>query len=213
MEINMEKKSKGRPTKPALKRKRLQYSVWVSAEEKQQIDKLIEQANLPASQFFLTQVIEKPIQRPKKKTLPKAVMQQISILEKLAGVLSLAVLKTKDKDMIQSVNWQQSSQNIKWISELLSLFIFQDFDFPKLKINLQQIKEDAQKLYWFSEVGNKEDLQAMAGKIHHQSQELLAAFEKHYQEQNPVQRFELLWEEDIDIHQRIEQLKHDILEQ
>ena len=67
-------------------------------------------------------------------------MQQISILEKLAGVLSLAVLKTKDKDMIQSVNWQQSSQNIKWISELLSLFIFQDFDFPKLKINLQQIK-------------------------------------------------------------------------
>ena len=60
----------GRPPKPAQKKKRLQYAVWVSAEEKAVIDKLIEAANVSASQFFLTQVIEKPIQRPKKKTLP-----------------------------------------------------------------------------------------------------------------------------------------------
>ena len=77
----MEKKTKGRPAKSATKRKRLHYSVWVSAEEKKQIDALIAQSNLPASQFFLTQVIEKPIQRPKKKSLPKSVIEQISTLD------------------------------------------------------------------------------------------------------------------------------------
>ena len=92
-------------------------------EEKKQIDALIAQSNLPASQFFLTQVIEKPIQRPKKKSLPNSVVEQISTLEKLSGLLALSVLKTKDKAMIAE-NWQQSSQNVKWITNLIVLKIF-----------------------------------------------------------------------------------------
>ena len=54
----MEKKTKGRPAKPTAKRKRLHYSVWVSAEEKRQIDVLIAQSNLPASQFFLHRLLK-----------------------------------------------------------------------------------------------------------------------------------------------------------
>ena len=111
----MEKKTKGRPVKPAPKRKRLQYSVWVSAEEKQQIDTLIDASNLSASQFFLTLAINKSFERPKKKTLTKGVAEQISTLEKLSGLLALSALKTKGKLMLAE-SWQVSGQTVKSVS-------------------------------------------------------------------------------------------------
>ena len=210
----MEKQTKGRPAKSATKRKRLHYSVWVSAEEKKQIDTLIAQSNLPASQFFLTQVIEKPIQRPKKKSLPKSVIEQISTLEKLSGLLALSVLKTKDKAMIAE-NWQQCSQNVKWITNLIVLKIFEDFDFPNLKNKLCKIKEDAQLLFWQLEINIKseeqKELLAFASKLYHHSKELLESFEKHYQSQAEPIRFQKLWHEEMDIHKEIENIKSELL--
>lgn len=210
----MEKKTKGRPAKPTAKRKRLHYSVWVSAEEKKQIDALIAQSNLPASQFFLTQVIEKPIKRPKKKSLPKSVIEQISTLEKLSGLLALSVLKTKDKAMIAE-NWQQSSQNVRWITNLIVLKIFEDFDFPNLRDKLCRIKEDAQLLYWQLELNSKteeqKELLSFSGRLHHNSKDLLESFEKHYQSQAEPLRFQKLWLEEMDIHKEIENIKSDLL--
>jgi hypothetical protein len=210
----MENKTKGRPAKPTAKRKRLHYSVWVSAEEKKQVDALIAQSNLPASQFFLTQVIEKPIQRPKKKSLPKSVIEQISTLEKLSGLLALSVLKTKDKAMIAE-NWQQSSQNVKWITNLIVLKIFEDFDFPSLKNKLCKIKEDAQLLYWKLELNSKteeqKELLNFASKLFYHSKELLESFEKHYQNQAEPIRFQKLWHEEMDIHKEIENIKSELL--
>ena len=210
----MEKKTKGRPAKPTAKRKRLHYSVWVSAEEKKQIDALIAQSNLPASQFFLTQVIAKPIQRPKKKSLPKSVIEQISTLEKLSGLLALSVLKTKDKAMIAE-NWQQSSQNVRWITNLIVLKIFEDFDFPNLRNKLCRIKEDARLLYWQlglnSKTEEQNELLGFSSRLHHNSKELLASFEKHYQNQIEPVRFQQLWLEEMDIHKEIENIKSDLL--
>jgi hypothetical protein len=210
----MEKKTKGRPAKSATKRKRLHYSVWVSAEEKKQVDALIAQSNLPASQFFLTQVIEKPIQRPKKKTLPKSVVEQISTLEKLSGLLALSVLKTKDKAMIAE-NWQQSSQNVRWITNLIVLKIFEDFDFPNLRNKLCRIKEEAQLLYWQLELNIKseeqKELLAFASKLHYHSKELLESFEKHYQSQSEPIRFQKFWDGEMDIHKEIEKIKSELL--
>ncbi|MER0439744.1 hypothetical protein [Emticicia sp. W12TSBA100-4] len=210
----MEKKTKGRPAKPTAKRKRLHYSVWVSAEEKKQIDALIAQSNLPGSQFFLTQVIEKPIQRPKKKSLPKSVIEQISTLEKLSGLLALSVLKTKDKAMIAE-NWQQSSQNVKWITNLIVLKIFEDFDFPNLRDKLCRIKDDAQLLYWQLELNSKteeqNELLSFSSRLHYNSKELLESFEKHYQSQAEPLRFQKLWIEEMDIHKEIENIKSDLL--
>ena len=210
----MEKKNKGRPAKPTAKRKRLHYSVWVSAEEKKQIDALIAQSNLPASQFFLTQIIEKPIQRPKKKSLPISVIEQISTLEKLSGLLALTVLKTKDKAMIAE-NWQQSSQNVKWITNLIVLKIFEDFDFPNLRNKLCRIKDDAQLLYWQLELNSKteeqSELLSFSSRLHHNSKELLESFEKHYQSQAESHRFQKLWHEEMDIHKEIENIKSELL--
>lgn len=207
----MEKKSKGRPPKPYPKRKRLQYSVWVSAEEKQQIDKMIEASNLSASQFFLTQIIEKPIQRPKKKTLPKSVMNQLCTLEKLAGLLALSVLKTKDKDMAQATNWQQSSQHIKWISELIALYIFEDFDFPKLTKTLQQIRLTSEQLYKLTHVSEMDEFSVLAKRLFHYSNDLLLSFVKHYQEATPTQLLSFVWEDSFEIHHYIAHLKNEIL--
>ncbi len=175
---------------------------------------MIAQSNLPASQFFLTQVIEKPIQRPKKKSLPISVIEQISTLEKLSGLLALSVLKTKDRAMIAE-NWQQSSQNVKWITNLIVLKIFEDFDFPNLKNKLCKIKEDTQLLFWQLEINIKseeqKELSILASKLHHHSKDLLESFEKHYQSQIEPIRFQKLWHEEMDIHKEIEEIKAKLL--
>ena len=211
----MEKKSKGRPPKPAPKRKRLQYSVWVSAEEKQQIDKLIDAANLSASQFFLTLAINKPFERPKKKTLPKGVAEQISNLEKLSGLLALSALKTKDKVMLAE-SWQVSAQTVKWVTRLISLWIFAEFDLPSFKHNLNIIEEKTKRLYWQIEASNGSvettELLRVISQIHQMSKELITAFGKQYEANHPP-LFQVIWQEGFDVHREIEQLKQNLLRQ
>lgn len=208
----MEDKPKGRPPKPSRKRKRLQYSVWVSAEEKEVIDQMIEESNLPASQFFLTQVIEKPIRRPRKKSLPQAVVEHVKTLGKLAGLLSLGILKTKDKDMAQSYNWQQSGRNVKWISELLTLYIFEDFDFPRLRQSLTKIKEQSYRLHF--QLNDKADAEnkAMAATLYRRCDELLTSFEGHYKQSSYTPFSGMIWEEDFDVHHRINSIKNEIVQ-
>lgn len=204
----------GRPPKSPQKKKRLQYAVWVSAEEKSVIDKLIESSNLSASQFFLTQVIEKPIQRPKKKTLPNAVVKHIMNLEKLSGLLALSILKTKDKVMIAE-DWQRSSRAVKWITHLVVLRIFEDFDFPKLKSSLLRIKSDSALLFCHLDLymkgSEREEVLMLAGKLNHQSEDLLASFEKHYQAQNGDFYMNETWIEGFNIHTEIQRIKNELL--
>lgn len=207
----MENKSVGRPPKPERKRKRLQYSVWVSAEEKEVVDQMIAASNLPASQFFLTQVIDKPIRRPRKKTLPKSVVNHVATLSKLSGILSLTVLKTKDKDMAQAQNWQQSSQHIKWVTELLSLYIFEDFDFPKMQQSIIKLKELSYRLHFqLNDVADKANKE-LAAKLFHTCEELLSSFKTHYQQSPHAPFAGAIWEQDYDIHQTIASLKNEIL--
>lgn len=209
----MEKKTKGRPPKPAPKRKRLQYSVWVSVEEKQQVDKLIDDSNLSASQFFLTLAINKPFERPKKKTLPKGVAEQISNLEKLSGLLALSALKTKDKLMLAE-NWKVSSQTVKWITRLISLWIFAEFDLSNFKQNLILIEEKSKLLYWqidaLNDNDDKTEMLGLAAQTNQMSKELITAFTKQFETNSPSV-FQTIWEKDFDIHQEIEQLKQNLL--
>ncbi len=208
----MKKKNKGRPPKPAPKRKRLQYSVWVSVEEKQQIDKLIDASNLSASQFFLTLAINKPFERPKKKTLPKGVAEQISNLEKLSGLLALSALKTKDKQMLAE-SWRESSQTVKWITRLISLWIFAEFDLPNFKQNLKIIEEKSKLAYWQIDtlIGSedKTELLGLISQINQMSKELIKAFVKQFEANSPS-IFQTVGQEDFDVHQEIEQLKYNL---
>jgi hypothetical protein len=150
----------------------------------------------------------------RKKSLPKSVIEQISTLEKLSGLFALSVLKTKDKAMIAE-NWQQSSQNVRWITNLIVLKIFEDFDFPNLRNKLCRIKEDAQLLYWQLEITSKteeqNELLSFSSRLHHNSKELLESFEKHYQSQVEPIRFQRLWHEEMDIHKEIENIKSELL--
>lgn len=204
---------KGRPPKPPKKRKRYQVSVWMSAEEKQEINKLVEVSNLSASQFFLSQVLDKPIKRPKKKTLPKAIIDQMATLEKLSGLLALSALKTKDKVMIAE-NWQKSSQDVKWITRLITLWIFSEFDLPNFKRTLKEIQEKSKLLYWQLEPllkGNNSETLDLVSQINRKGNEVSEAFDKQYQMPNSPQRFQEFWNEGFDIHQEIENLKKKLL--
>ena len=209
----MEKRTKGRPPKPAPKRKRLQYSVWVSAEEKTQIDKLIDASNLSASQFFLTLAINKPFERPKKKTLPKGVAEQISSLEKLSGLLALSALKTKDKLMLAE-SWRESSQTVKWITRLIGLWILAEFDLPSFKQNLKLIEEKLKFLYWqldaFIESPDKAEILGVISQINQITSELIISFGKQFEANNPP-IFQTIWQESFDVHREIDLLKQNLL--
>ena len=136
----MKKLNKGRPVVAEESRKKAHYSVWLTTEQKKKIDALIKASNLSASQFFLTQVLEYPIKRPLKKSIPKNVLIKIVNLEKLSGLLSLCVLKTKDKQMIPT-DWAISAQNVRLIIEILKRWIFQDFEIPQLNKSFEELKQ------------------------------------------------------------------------
>jgi hypothetical protein len=120
-------KTKGRPPKEKGTAKRAHFSVWVSADQKRQINEMIEKSGLSASQFFLTLVLDVPFKRPQKRSLPKATADTIRILEQLSGVLSLAALKTKSNEML-SGQWQQSSQRVRLLADLITLWVFESFE-------------------------------------------------------------------------------------
>jgi hypothetical protein len=125
-------KQKGRPPKEKGTAKRDHFSVWVSTDQKRKINELIEKSGLSASQFFLTLALDIPFKRPAKRTLPKATADTIRILERLAGVLSLAALKTKGHQML-SDQWQQSSQRVRLLADLITLWVFESFEIRSMK--------------------------------------------------------------------------------
>lgn len=120
-------KTKGRPPKEKGTAKREHFSVWVSAEQKSQINQIIEKSGLSASQYFLTLALDVPFKKPQKRSLPKAVADTVRILEQLSGVLSLAVLKTQNQRML-SAQWQQSSQRVRLLANLITLWVFESFE-------------------------------------------------------------------------------------
>jgi hypothetical protein len=124
------------------------YSVWVTAPQKELIDRKIEQANTSASNFFLNLVSDISIKRPKKKSLPAHVAEKISNLERLSGLLALSALKAKDKEMIAE-NWRESSQNVKYITQLIFAWIFEDLEFTKHRKLLREVHENLNDLYQF----------------------------------------------------------------
>jgi hypothetical protein len=128
-------KIKGRPPKEKGTAKREHFSVWVSADQKRQINEMIEKSGLSASQFFLTLALDVPFKRPQKRALPKATADTIRILEQLSGVLSLAALKTKSNEML-SGQWQQSSQRVRLLADLITLWVFESFEIRSIRQTL-----------------------------------------------------------------------------
>ncbi len=209
----MEKLLKGRPSKAKEKQKRMSYSVWVNEEEKQIIDKMVLESGLPASIFFISQIIEKEIRTPRKKNWPASIAPYMIVINKLAGLLALFGLKTKDKEMVQSKNWIRSSENIKWISTLVMLRVFEEFDFPRLKNSLVKINELSKHLYWQTESlkDTNEEIGKLAGNINKLSDTILKGFELHYVEQHTPSNMKEFWSAEMDVHLEIEKIKTELL--
>lgn len=141
----MEKKPKGRPSKNEKIVRRSHFSIWATREEKELLNRDIERSGLSASQYFLTLALNSPIKRPQKKTLPARTAETILILEKLAGILSLAVLKVRDADML-SQRWQESSKNVRMLSDLITKWVFEDFEIWTIRKNLSNVRDWMQQL-------------------------------------------------------------------
>jgi len=131
-------KTKGRPPKQKGTAKREHFSVWVNAEQKSQINQMIEKSGLSASQYFLTLALDVPFKKPQKRSFPKQVADTVRILEQLSGILSLAVLKTKDQKML-SAQWQQSSQRVRLLADLITLWVFESFEIRSIKQKLNSL--------------------------------------------------------------------------
>jgi hypothetical protein len=211
----MENNPIGRPVKSKEKQKRLHYSVWVTEAEKKTIDQLAQQSGLPASQFFLTQVIDKKIKTQRKKSWPNSIEPYALAINKFSGILSLLALKTKDKDMRQAKNWLESSEHIKWISKMIMLRVFEDFDFPKLKNSLIQIEETSRLLFWQIDLAidfaGKNEILEVVNRMNKTSQNLLLSFEQHYIDENTPKVFQEFWSVEMDILQEIKKIKTEIL--
>jgi hypothetical protein len=205
----------GRPIKSIQRKKLLHYCIYVTIEEKATIDKLIKSSGLSASQFLLTQVIDKPIKTQRRKSWPDSIMPYALAINKFSGMLSLLALKTKDKDMRQATNWIESSEHIKWISKMIMLRVFEDFDFPLLKNSLMKIEENSRLLTWqldsVLDFQGKNEILAVATRIQKTSKNLLDSFEKHYIDENTQKVFQEYWSSEMDILQEIKKIKAEIL--
>ncbi|ACT96428.1 plasmid mobilization protein [Dyadobacter fermentans] len=181
----MESKRKGRPPKEEKVVRRDHFSVWVTKDEKARINQLIEKSGLSASQFFLTLALDTPIKRPQKKTLPARTAEMIKTLEQLSGILSLAVLKTKDHQM-QSQQWMQSSRYVRLLSQIITLWVFEDFEIRTFSKTLNKVQEWMRQLRLYirrvlPDSHNKTSIMETTENLFHSAKELLAKYERHYQ--------------------------------
>lgn len=181
----MESKRKGRPLKEEKVVRRDHFSVWVTRDEKARINQLIEKSGLSASQFFLTLALDTPIKRPQKKTLPTRTAEMIKTLEQLSGILSLAVLKTKDHQM-QSQQWMQSSRYMRLLSQIITLWVFEDFEIRTFSKTLNKVQEWMRQLGIYirrvlPESQNKTSIMDTTENLFRSAKELLAKYERHYQ--------------------------------
>ena len=132
-------KQKGRPPKEKGTAKRDHFSVWVSADQKRQINELIEKSGLSASQYFLVLALDVPFKTPQKRALPTATAEVVRVLQQLSGVLSLAALKTKGHQMVSN-QWQQSSQRVRLLADLITLWVFESFEIRSVKKAFEELQ-------------------------------------------------------------------------
>lgn len=134
----MEKKKKtGRPPKAKGAAKRAHFSVWLTQEQKSKINEQVQKSGLSASEYFLTLALDVPFKRPQKRALPSQTAETVQILEQLAGILSLAVLKTKDRQML-SRQWQESSQQVRLLANLITRWVFENFEIRSFQKTLNE---------------------------------------------------------------------------
>lgn len=95
----------------------------------------------------MTLALDVPFKKPQKRSLPKATADTVRILEQLSGILSLAVLKTKDQQML-SAQWQQSSQRVRLLADLKTLWVFESFEIRSIKQTLESLCS------WLNELTN-----------------------------------------------------------
>lgn len=183
----MEKQTKiGRPPKAEGTAKRDHFSVWVSQEQKARINELIRKSGLSASEYFLTLALDVPFKRPQKRTLPAQTADTIRTLEQLAGILSLAVLKTKDRQML-SKEWQESSQRVRLLANLITHWVFESFEIRGFQNTISEVHT------WISQTNcylkeilepgeSKELIQESGNRIARQLQALLEKYEAYYSE-------------------------------
>jgi hypothetical protein len=179
------------------------FSVWVTKDEKIRINQLVEKSGLSASQFFLTLALDTPIKRPQKKTLPARTAEMIRTLEQLSGILSLAVLKTKDQQM-QSRQWMQSSQLVRLLAQIITLWIFEDFEIRTFHKTLNNVQEWMHQLTLYiqrilPESQNKTTILETTENIFRNAQELLAKYESYYQPVELVGQLRV-WKSDVSDH-------------
>jgi hypothetical protein len=177
-------KQKGRPPKPEKSVRRNHFSVWVTKDEKSHVNELIEKSGMSASQFFLTLALDTPLKRPQRKTLPAHTAELIRMLSQLAGMLSLAVLKTKDQHM-QSENWLASSQSIRQLANLITLWIYEDFEIRTVHKTLAEIEGWMEDLYTYQNavLATGENKNAVLEKtlaVHQAARQLLQKYEQYY---------------------------------
>jgi len=183
----MEKQLKiGRPPKAEGTAKRAHFSVWVSQEQKARINEMIRKSGLSASEYFLTLALDVPFKRPQKRTLPPQTAETIRVLEQLAGILSLAVLKTKDRQML-SGEWQESSQRVRLLANLVTRWVFESFEIRSFQTAITQahtwISQTNEYLEEMLEPGESKELILESGnRMARQLQALLKKYEAYYSE-------------------------------
>lgn len=188
-------KTKGRPRKQKGIAKREHFSVWVSTEQKNQINQVIEKSGLSASQYFLTLALDVPFKKPQKRSLPKQVANTVRTLEQLSGILSLAVLKTKDQQML-SAQWQQSSQRVRLLADLITLWVFESFEIRSTKQTLGSLHSWLNELTSFlslfpDKLESKQQLIEECRLNVQLARELLDKYEAYYQ--IPLSELEPAW--------------------
>jgi hypothetical protein len=215
----MENKPKGRPPKSEKIVRRSHFSIWATKEEKELLNQHIEKSGLSASQYFLTLAPNSPIKRPQKKSLPARTAQTILILEKLAGILSLAVLKARDSDML-SKRWQDSSKNARIPSELITKWVFEDFEVRSIRQNLADIQDWMQQLHMYlqkllPESENKASVLEKTTGIFKTSKTLLEKYEGYYLPEETTHVLKAWKETQLEnpqwVHQAIEESVRQIL--
>jgi len=186
---------KGRPPKDQGAAKREHFSVWVSADQKNQINQMIEKSGLSASQYFLSLALDVPFKRPQKRTLPKPAADSVRILEQLAGILSLAILKTKDHQML-SMQWQQSSVRVRLLADLITNWVFESFEIRSFQKTLTEIQAWITSLsdYLSHALGSgesKEQILREADSMCRSAREVLLKYESYYV--GPIQEIGPAW--------------------
>jgi hypothetical protein len=188
----MEKKlKKGRPKKTDGTAKRAHFSVWTSPQQKNEINEQIVKSGLSASEYFLTLALDIPFKRPRKRTLSPAVADTVRVLQQLAGILSLAVLKTKDRQMV-SKEWQQSSQQVRLLSSLITRWVFEDFEIRSFQMTLSNLQIwTGQTMIYLKEIletgESKEIILKSGNRMSKELRELLEKYETYYSE--PLREF------------------------